>query len=105
MEKPALESISAHELGEIRRELLHILREIEPQRDPTGQVNVCRRIQRLCCDGRIPDSIGDLMHVVRKCRNRAEYEEHCPEGKEARAILSAWAAIKDWSLNRTRCAV
>lgn len=102
MKKPGPESISAAELGEMRRELLRILKEVEPQRDPTCREGVCDQIQRLCRDGLIPEPIGDFMHVVRKCRNRAEYQDHVPEGMVARAIWSAWAAIEDWRLRRTR---
>lgn len=102
MEKPEPESICAAELGEMRRELLRILKEIDPQREPTCREDVCQRIQRLCRDGIIPEPIGDLMHIVRKCRNRAEYEDCVPEGMEACAIRSVWAAIEDWQLRRTR---
>lgn len=103
MENLVPELMSASELGEIRRDLLRILREVEPQRDPSSREDVCYRIQRLCRDGVIPEPIGDLMHVVRKCRNRAEYEDRFPEGMEALAIRTAWAAVKAWWSKRTRC--
>lgn len=96
MVEPAADQISNAELGEMRREMLRILRDADPEPDPLYREDVCRRIQRLCRDGVIPDPIGDLMHVVRKCRNRAEYEDRIPEGMEARAIRSAWAAIENW---------
>ena len=105
MEKPAPDSMSTAELGEMRRELLRILKEAEPQPDANCREDVCQRIQRLCRDGVIPEPIGDFMHVVRKCRNRAEYQDLVPHGMEARAIRSAWAAIEDWRLKRTRRAV
>jgi hypothetical protein len=89
-------SLGFTELGEMRRELLRMLRGLEPQRDLNDRSDVCDRIQRLCRDGTIPEPIGDLMHVVRKCRNRAEYQDRIPEGMEACAIRSAWAAIEDW---------
>ena len=89
------------ELADMRRTLLRILNEAEPQRDKARRENVCRRIQRLCQDGVIPEPIADLMHLVRRCRNRAEYNDCILEGMEARAIRSAWAAIEDWRLRRT----
>ena len=105
MENSSPESISAADLDKMRRELLSILNEAEPQRDPTGREDVCHRIQRLCDDSIIPEAIGDFMHVVRKCRNRAVYQDRLPEGMEARAIWSAWSAIKDWQLSSTCRAV
>ena len=104
METPFSGSMSVDELSKMRRELLRILKEIEPQEPqpaPTGHESVCHRIQRLCRDGIIPEHVGDFMHVVRKCRNRAEYQDYIPEGMEAYAIRSAWAAIEDWRLRRT----
>ncbi len=104
MEEPVPESIDVAELGQMRRELMRILDEADPQRHSAYREDVCRRIQRLCRDRVIPDPIGDFMHIVRKCRNRAEYEDCVPQGMEARAIRSAWAAIEDWRLRRARLA-
>lgn len=104
MENPALEPMSVVELSEVRWRLLRMLDGIEHQRDPACRESLCRRIQRLCRDGIIPEPIGDLMHLVRRCRNRAEYEDHFPEGMESRAVRFAWAAIEDWWLRRTRVA-
>lgn len=93
------DQISATELGEMRRELLRILDDAEPHFGAACRKDVCERIQRLCRDGIIPESIGDCMHLVRKYRNRAEYQDRVPEGKEAHAIRSVWAAIEDWRLH------
>ena len=102
---PVLEQMSTNELSKMRRDLLRILHSADPKRSPANREGVCRRIQRLCREGVIPEPIGDLMHVVRKCRNRAEYEDRVPEGMEARAIRSAWAAIEDWrSMYRSKAA-
>lgn len=97
MENP--DAVDLAELGEMRRKLLRILNEADPRPDPASRENVCQRIQRLCRDSVIPELIGDLMHFVRKCRNRAEYQDWLPQRMEARAIRSAWAAIEDWRLN------
>ena len=96
MIEPVLEPMSTAELGEMRRGLLRILNDADPEPNPANHEDVCRRIQRLCRDGVIPEPIGDLMHVVRKYRNRAEYQDMVPEGMEACAIRSVWAAIEDW---------
>ena len=97
MMEPTLEPLSAAELGEMRRELLRTLNDADSaSASPDRRESACRRIQRLCRDGVIPESVADLMHVVRKCRNRAEYQDSVPEGMEAHAIRSAWAAIDDW---------
>lgn len=97
MMEPTPEPLSAAELGDMRRELLRTLNDVEPaSAHPDRRENACQRIQRLCRDGVIPEPVADLMHVVRKCRNRAEYQDHVPEGMEAHAIRSAWAAIDDW---------
>ena len=95
---PTFEEIDAAELGEMRRKLLQILNDADPEPKPTNHENVCRRIQRLCHSGVIPEPIGDLMHVVRKYRNRAEYQGLVPTGMEAHTIRSAWAAIENWHL-------
>jgi hypothetical protein len=102
MEEPVPDAISVADLGEMRRELLRILNEVDPQPDAARREDVCKRVQRLCREGVIPEPIGDFMHIVRKCRNRAEYHDLVPEGMEARAIRSAWAAVEDWRFNRTR---
>ena len=95
--QPTLEPLSAAELGEMRRELLRTLDDADPATsNSVSRENPCRRIQRLCREGVIPEAVADLMHVVRKCRNRAEYQDHLPEGLEAHAIRSAWAAIDAW---------
>lgn len=96
MTEPAFEQMDASELGEMRRELLRILNAADPNPNWVGGEDVCERIRRLCRDGVIPEPIGDFMHVVRKCRNRAEYEGLVLDGMEARAIRSVWAAIEDW---------
>ena len=100
MIEPALEQLNAAELSGMRRELLRILNDVDPTPRPANREDVCRRIQRLCGDGQIPEPIGDLMHLVRRYRNRAEYEGLIPDGMEARAIRSTWAAIEDWRCTR-----
>ena len=96
MVEDALESISTAELGEMRREMLRILNDVDPEPPPACREDVCRRIQRLCRDDVIPEPIGDLMHLVRRYRNRAEYQDWIPKGMEALAMRSVWAAIDDW---------
>lgn len=105
MMEPTHEPLSAAELGEMRRELLRTLNDVDPaSAHPDRRETACRRIQRLSRDGVIPDSVADLMHVVRKCRNRAEYQDRVPDGMEAQAIRSAWAAIDYWrSQNQRTC--
>ena len=97
MMEPTLDPLGAAELGQMRRDLLRTLNDVDPaSTSPDRRESACRRIQRLSREGVIPEPVADLMHIVRKCRNRAEYEDHVPEGTEAHAIRSAWAAIDDW---------
>ena len=96
------EPISAADLDEMRRELLRILNEVEHPCNRTDRQDACRRIQRLCGDGLIPEAIGDLMHVIRKCRNRAVYQDSLPQGMQALVIRCAWAVIRDWHLSNAR---
>lgn len=97
MMSSTLGPMTAKELGEMRRKLLRALNNVDPDATkPHSRENVCERIQRLCRDGEIPEPVADLMHVVRRCRNRAEYQDRIPEGMEAHAVRSAWAAIEDW---------
>jgi hypothetical protein len=86
----------------MRRKLLRILDEVDPAHDPACREDVCQRIQRLCASGVIPEPIADFMHVIRRCRNRAEYQDVVPHGIVAQAIRSAWGAIEDWRANRCR---
>ena len=97
MMEPVFEPLSAAELGKMRRELLRTLRDADPAApNANHRESAYQHIQRLCRDGVIPESVADLMHVVRKSRNRAEYQDRVPEGREAHAIRTAWAAIDDW---------
>jgi len=104
MENPTCESISPTELGDMRRSLLRILDKVDAQPRSGTRDDLCQRIRRLTEIGLIPEAIADFMHVVRRCRNRAEYEDLIPGGPEACAIRSAWAAIENWHDTTSFCA-
>ena len=100
MVDPLSTPISANDFGEIRRELMRILCVLGPISALRSSQSINEQINALCRDGFIPPPIGDFMHFIRKCRNRAEYEDYVPEGEEARAIRHAWAAIEGWWLRQ-----
>lgn len=93
---PDLEPLSPGDLGDMRRRLLRILRALDPG-DDAPQEDLAERINRLKRLGLIPESVADLMHLVRRFRNRAEYQDRNICGAEAHAIRSAWFAIEVWS--------
>ena len=96
MMRPTIEKIETAELGKMRRKLVQILIDADPISNEQIRETVYRRIERLRDNGVIPDLIGDLMHIVRKCRNRAEYEGIIPQSMEALTIQFAWFAIQEW---------
>lgn len=96
MLKPTTKRIETAELGKMRRELIQMLIDVDPVSNEKSRESVFRRIERLRNDGVIPDLIGDFMHIVRKCRNRAEYEGIIPQSMEAHTIQFAWFAIQEW---------
>ena len=91
-------ALETEDLCEMLRELRRILNDMEPERHLPCYESVCDKIQRLLRAGVIPEPIADFMHVIRKFRNRAEYQSFVPQGKQAVAVQSAWEAIKDWRL-------
>ena len=92
--------VSANEFGEMRRDLIGILRALDSISNSKSRKGFCQWINDTNNDGLIPDHIADLMHLIRKFRNRAEYRECFPEGEVACAIRHAWAAIEDWRLQQ-----
>ena len=99
---PRPEEIGALELNQIRSRIVRILRVIDPQPDPNRRELMWLTIRRLCAEKVVPAFIGDLMHLVRKCRNLAEYEGWRFSGMQARVLLSADAAIEAWFNERLR---
>ena len=98
MLKPTKNTIETVELHKMQQELLQILIDADPFSNEQIRENLYERIQRLRYDDVIPDLIGDFMHIVRKSRNRAEYQGVNPQGMEALAIQFAWYAIEEWHI-------
>ena len=94
--------ITTEHICEMLRELRQILNSVDPEHHSPKYESTCDRIQRLFHAGVLPEPIADLMHLIRKFRNRAEYDGLVPQGTQAVAVQSAWNAIKDWRLTSHR---
>lgn len=99
--QPASERMSQSELNDMRSQMIQMLNDLESGSTRTIRVDVCARIRRLHKDGVIPDLVGDFMHLVRKFRNRAEYESALPDRNETSAIRASWDVIEAWWSKRT----
>ena len=102
MDDATPESIGTEDMCEMLRELRRILNAVDPVHHLPRYENTCEKIQRLLHAGVAPEPIADFMHVIRKFRNRAEYQSMVPQGKQAVAVHSAWDAIKDCRLRPHR---
>ena len=99
------EQIRTEDMCEMLRELRHILNSVDPEHHPPSYENTCNGIQRLFHAETISEPIADLMHLIRKFRNRAEYYAIVPQGNQALAVRFDWDAIKDWRLKDSRTSV
>lgn len=83
------------ELGLMRRQLFRICDHVEGVR--SRDESLPARIGRLQEAGKIPRVSASLMRTVLTVRNAVEYDDAELAATESTAVISAWAAIREWA--------
>jgi hypothetical protein len=87
------------QLSDWRRDLMHLLKKLDQETDPSSNESVAARIGRLSRTNVIPREIAAFMRSITETRNVAEYEARTLSKHQSEAVRAAWKAIQEWAGN------
>jgi len=94
-ERPPAPILTEDQLGQLRRDVVRLLRRIDP--DPPAQEPVGATAGRLVREGRIPREVGGYLRSILELRNRVEYQGVPLTHAESTVVRANWAAICEWA--------